>query len=63
MFILIVMYVLFGIFCFHYVVQCAVCVYMCTVLLPPGHNPTAVNRYIIYHIICRRVESISSSHV
>ena len=25
---------------------------MCTVLLPPGVNPTAVNKYIIpYHII------------
>jgi hypothetical protein len=24
---------------------------MCTVLLPPGDNPTAVNKYIIYHII------------
>jgi len=24
---------------------------MCTVLLPPGVNPIAVNKYIIYHII------------
>jgi t-SNARE complex subunit (syntaxin) len=24
---------------------------MCTVLLPPGGYPTAVNKYIIYHII------------
>ena len=25
---------------------------MCTVLLPPGDNPTAVNKYIIsYHMI------------
>jgi len=25
---------------------------MCTVLLPPGYNPIAVNKYIIsYHII------------
>jgi len=24
---------------------------MCTVLLPPGGNPFAVNKYIIYHII------------
>jgi len=23
---------------------------MCTVLLPPGDNPIAVNKYIIYHI-------------
>jgi len=22
---------------------------MCTVLLPPGDNPIAVNKYIIYH--------------
>jgi len=26
---------------------------MCTVLLPPGVNPIAVNKYVIsYHIIC-----------
>ena len=24
---------------------------MCTVLLPPGVNPIAVNKYISYHII------------
>jgi hypothetical protein len=23
---------------------------MCTVLLPPGDNPIAINKYIIYHI-------------
>jgi hypothetical protein len=27
------------------------CVCMCTVLLPPGGYPTAVNKYISYHII------------
>jgi hypothetical protein len=27
---------------------------MCTVLLPPGANPTAVNKYIIY-ILCQRI--------
>ena len=43
---LIVMYVLICIFCFHCVVQC-VCVSICTVLLPPGVNPIAVNIYII----------------
>ena len=32
---------------FHYVVLCIVCVYMCTVLLPPGVNPIAVNK--IHH--------------
>ena len=26
---------------------------MYTVLLPPGDNPTAVNKYISYHIITR----------
>jgi len=31
----------------HCVVLCTVCVYMCTVLLPPGVNPTALDRYII----------------
>jgi hypothetical protein len=25
---------------------------MCTVLLPPGGYPIAVNKYIIYHIYC-----------
>ena len=30
------------------VILCIVCVSMCTVLLPPGVNPTAVNRYIVY---------------
>jgi len=34
---------------FHCVVLCIVCVYMCTVLLPPGVNPIAVNKYISYH--------------
>jgi len=29
------------------VVLCIVCVQMCTVLLPPGDNPTAVNKFII----------------
>jgi len=42
------------------VVLCIVCVQMCTVLLPPGVNPIAVNKYIVsypisyiisYHII------------
>ena len=32
----------------NYVVLCIVCVYMCTVLLPPGVNPFAVNKYIMY---------------
>ena len=41
--ILIVMYVLFCIFCFHCVVLC-VCVFVCTVLMPPGINPLAVNK-------------------
>jgi hypothetical protein len=31
---------------FHYVVLCIVCVWMCTVLLPPSGNPIAVNEYI-----------------
>ena len=30
------------------VVLCIVCVYMCTVLLPPGDNPIAVNKYITW---------------
>jgi hypothetical protein len=39
---------------FHCVVLCTVCVYKCAVLLPPGANTIAVNKYIIsYHIIYR----------
>ena len=30
------------------IVLCIVYVYMCTVLLPPGGYPIAVNKYIIY---------------
>ena len=34
-----------------FLVLCIVCVYMCTVLLPPGGYPIAVNKYIVsYHI-------------
>ena len=32
---------------FHCLVLCIVCVYMCTVLLPPGGYPIAVNKYNI----------------
>ena len=38
------MYVPFCIFCFH----CSM--YMCIVLLPPGVNPIAFNKYISYII-------------
>ena len=33
------------------VVMCIVYVYICTVLLPPGVNPTAVIEYIISYLI------------
>ena len=38
---------------FNCVVLCTVCVQMCTVLMPPGVKPIAVNKYIVitYHII------------
>ena len=49
--IIIVMYVLFWVFCF-IVLFCVLFVCNCTVLLPPGVNPTVVNKYIIsYHAI------------
>jgi hypothetical protein len=32
---------------FYCVVLCTDCVYKCTVLLPPGVNPAAVNEYIV----------------
>jgi hypothetical protein len=38
---------------FHCVVLCIVCVYMCNVLLPPGVNPIAVNKYIVVIIIIK----------
>ena len=31
---------------YHFVVLCIVCMYVCMVLLPPGVNPIAVNKYI-----------------
>jgi len=34
---------------FHCVVLCIVCVQKCTVLLPPGVNPIAVNKYRVIH--------------
>ena len=34
----------------HCVVLCIVFVYICTVLLPPGVNPVAVNKYILSYI-------------
>jgi len=45
-------------YCLFSVGLCIVCVYMCTVLLPPGGYPIAVNRYIIsYHIISYHIIS------
>ena len=41
---------MFCTFCFRCIVLCIVCVYMCTVLLPPGVNPIAVLTNISYHI-------------
>jgi hypothetical protein len=38
---------------FHCVILSTVCVYMCTVLLPPVANPIAVNKYVIYEKSCR----------
>jgi hypothetical protein len=34
-------------YCLFFAVLCIVCVQMCTVLLPPGGYPIAVNKYII----------------
>jgi hypothetical protein len=39
-----------SLYCLFYVVLCIVCVYMCTVLLPPGGYPITV-KYIIIIII------------
>jgi hypothetical protein len=39
-----------SIYCFFFVVLRIVCVYMCTVLLPPAGNPIAVNKYININI-------------
>jgi hypothetical protein len=41
-----VLFIVLYIVCVDCVVLRIVCVYMCTVLLPPGVNPIAVNRYI-----------------
>jgi magnesium-transporting ATPase (P-type) len=40
------------------VVLCIVCVYMCTVLLPPGGYPIAVNKYIISYSAFRFCQSL-----
>ena len=40
-----------SIYCLFYVILCIVCVYMCTVLLPPGGYPIAVNIYISYAVM------------
>ena len=37
-------------YCLFCDVLCIVCVYMCTVLPPPGGYPIAVNKYIITDI-------------
>ena len=36
---------------------------MCTVLLPQGVNPSAVNKYIIYYISYRIIYHVMSCHV
>jgi len=55
-------------YCLFCDVSCIVCVYMCTVLLPPGGYPIAVNKYIITYnkvrtIVCNntrlRVQEIA----
>jgi hypothetical protein len=46
-------------------VLCIVCVYMCTVLLPPGGYPISVNKYIISYIVTcglGNVVSIATSY-
>ena len=49
---------------FHCDVLCTVCVYMCTVLLPQGVNPTAVNKYLIsYHISYHIISYIINMYV
>jgi len=48
-------------YCLFSVVLCIVCVYMCTVLLPLGGYPIAVNKYIIsYHIIINDKASVEN---
>jgi len=44
---------------FHCVVVCTVCVQVCNVLLPPGINPIAVNKY---YINCLSVHCITVVH-
>ena len=44
---------------FHCVALCIVCVSVCTVLLPPGVNPIAVNKYIDINISINNDEKMS----
>ena len=46
-------------YCLFCSVLCIVCVYMCTVLLPPGDNPIAVNKYII-SVACPALQYFST---
>ena len=50
-------------YCLFRVILCIVCVYMCTVLLPPGGYPIAVNKYIKYlllHVIEQQIATYNS---
>jgi hypothetical protein len=52
-----------SIYCLFCVVLSIVCVYMCTVLPPPGGYPIAVNKCIIYHIIYNTIYHIIISYI
>ena len=45
------------------VVLCIVCVWMCTVLLPPGDKPIAVKYTLSQHILCHISYHIISYHI
>jgi len=45
---------------FHCVVLFIVCVQMCTVLLPLGVNPIAVNKYIIYYKVVPKRQQVTT---
>jgi hypothetical protein len=47
---------------FYCVVLCIVCVQMCTVPLPPGVNPIAVNKYFVSHHINTTARTPNLAH-
>ena len=63
-FVLFYVFLCCSMYCLFFEVLCIVCVYMCTVLLPPGGYPIAVKYIISNHIISYHISyHIISYHI